>query len=273
MPELPEVETIVRGLNTTIIGSCIVKAERSMFNLRRNSSHETLATLMDTTILKVERRAKYIIITLSDERSLLLHLGMSGRLLLQSETEDLSKHEHVRLHLQNKLKLVLRDPRRFGMCEVLGPDEVYKHPMLKNLGVEPLTPEFNAQYLHAQFIRRVSRVKVMIMNSQIVVGVGNIYASESLFLSGIHPQTPAQLLTISQLEVLVDSIKLVLQKAILAGGSTLRDYVNIDGQVGRFQYDFWVYGRVGESCLTCEGQIQRLIQVGRSTFFCPRCQR
>ena len=275
MPELPEVEITRRGLipllNQTVANVVIRNA-----SMRWPIPAHLPETLINQKLLSLKRRAKYI---LADFQcgTLLLHLGMSGRISLLDRNYPPEKHDHfdIAFHgVEGKAGQVLRlrDPRRFGAVLWAGL-EPNTHALLAPLGPEPLDDSFNAKYLYEQLKSRSAAIKVAIMDSHLIVGVGNIYASESLFRARIHPEIPAKNLTIKQCEKLVSEIKDTLNAALEAGGSSLRDFFGVDGNIGYFQQEYFAYGRTGEPCKVCSKQI-RCIRLGqRSTFFCAHCQK
>jgi formamidopyrimidine-DNA glycosylase len=269
MPELPEVETVVRGLRSEIVGQKIIDIKLSDKKLRQKFP-ENITDIIGSKIRSVERRSKYIIINLDNSKALVVHLGMSGKLLFGNKIPA-NKHDHVKIKLSHE-NLVYNDPRRFGLVTLVANDEFETHPLFNELGVEPLTDAFDANMLKSLVRNKVGNIKSFIMNAKYIVGVGNIYACESLFYSGIHPLRQPKSLTDVELKKLVTNIKKVLKAAIESGGSTLRDYVRSNGDVGSFQHEFAVYGRKGQSCKTCGTKIDMVRMAGRSTFFCPKCQ-
>lgn len=272
MPELPEVETIKSGIGRSIIGKKIILVINSDKNLRLPFP-KNLADLVGQKIIDVERRARYILIKTSKKQIILVHLGMSGKLLyLQKVPEKLAKHNHFFMQFSDGACLIYDDPRRFGLIDLVDADKINQHSMIKNLGSEPLFKSFNAKYLQSQLQNKKINIKTAMMDNTIVVGVGNIYVNESLFESKISPLRQAKNLTKKELEILVKNIKIILRKAIKLGGSTLRDYVQSNGDVGGFQFDFKVYGRDNENCPVCSGKIKRIKQNGRSSFYCSVCQ-
>lgn len=272
MPELPEVETVKRGLSPLLQGQTIEQVWHSHHNMR-HPWPEDFDELIGLSIVSTHRRAKYLLLQLSDDSHLVFHLGMTGVIrVLSCEGYQLVKHDHCLIHFPNQQVLVFNDPRRFGsVVWVKGPLEA--HPMFARLGPEPLENEFDATYLTQQAKGKKTTIKSLIMNNQVVVGVGNIYASEALFLSGIHPHRPAGRISSRRLQGLVDSIQHVLKQAVDAGGTTLKDFRNSDGQPGYFQQTLNVYGREGEKCPRCEATISVVKTCGRSTFLCSKCQR
>jgi formamidopyrimidine-DNA glycosylase len=273
MPELPEVETVRRGLSSAIGGSRIEQVTVRERRLRWPIAEAFETSLSGQSILRLERRSKYLLFRLS-RSTLLAHLGMTGSFLVHrgDALPDLRAHDHVDLALSNGLTLRYNDPRRFGSMHVFDGDDVTQ-PLLAHLGPEPLTDAFNASYLYTQTRRRPGPIKHAIMDNTLVVGVGNIYANESLFRAGIHPNRAANRISLSRYEALVGEIKAVLTEAIEAGGSTLRDYVNANGEPGYFQLNYFVYGRDREPCKRCSSLLRLMRHGGRATVFCARCQR
>ncbi len=279
MPELPEVETIVRSLAKAISGATLTKLEVYSPKLRYEIPSK-LKSLEGLKLNKIFRRSKYILFeflasTKSNQQDNLLlavHLGMSGRLLLFEDDFFKTKHDHLFLSFDNGFKLRLNDPRRFGIVDLLKASELDTHKLFRDLGPEPFSEEFSAKYLHKRNRKKSKAVKLFIMDPGVVVGVGNIYASEALFEAGIKPQRAASTLTLKDCTKLREAILYVLDKAIKAGGSTLRDYLQADGKQGYFQHEFKVYGREGEPCSRCKTPIKRLVQGQRSSFYCAGCQ-
>ena len=271
MPELPEVETALRGIAPHLIGRRILRLLARERRLRWPVPETVDQAVAGQRIIALRRRAKYLLLEL-EEGTLLLHLGMSGSLrVLPAETAP-NAHDHIDLVLTDGQCLRLRDPRRFGSLHWV-PPPVEAHPLLRELGPEPLSDAFDGAYLHHRAQGRRGAVKGFIMDSHIVVGVGNIYASESLFMAGIHPQRAAGRIGAQRYDRLADSIKLVLTAAIAEGGTSLRDFVQEDGNPGYFAQQLRVYGRDGAPCPGC-GQPVRQRRIGqRSSFYCPRCQR
>lgn len=272
MPELPEVETIKSGLARNIIGKKVKAVQNSGKNLRLPFP-KNLQDLVDQKIVDVERRARYLLIKTSKKQILLVHLGMSGKLLYFAKAPGkLEKHNHFFLQFSDGSCLIYDDPRRFGLIDLVDEKKINQHQMIKNLGPEPLSASFDGEYLQSQLKNKKINVKTAMMDNAIVVGVGNIYINESLFESKISPVREAKSLSQKELEILIKNIKNILQKAIKLGGSTLRDYVQANGDAGGFQFDFKVYGRDNENCLVCSGKIKRIKQNGRSSFYCQSCQ-
>ena len=276
MPELPEVEITRRGLvpllNQTVANVVIRNA-----SMRWPIPAHLPETLINQKLLSLKRRAKYILADFessdaSKSGTLLLHLGMSGRISLLDRNYLPEKHDHFDIHFNDGQVLRLRDPRRFGAVLWAGL-QANNHALLASLGPEPLDDSFNAKYLHDQLKTRSAAIKVAIMDSHLVVGVGNIYASESLFRARIHPETSAKNLTIKQCEKLVSEIKATLNAALEAGGSSLRDFFGVDGNIGYFQQEYFAYGRTDEPCKVCSKPIKCIRLGQRSTFFCQSCQK
>ena len=270
MPELPEVETACRGIAPHLIGQCVAKVVVRQRQLRWPVPAALIKTLPGLTIRTVARRAKYILIG-TDAGTALLHLGMSGSLRVVARQTAPSKSDHVDIVLTNGQCLRLRDPRRFGSLLWTTGDPA-QHKLLKNLGPEPLGPDFDGDYLYTASRHRKIAVRDFLMNSQVLAGIGNIYANECLFLAAIRPQRAAGKVTRAHYQSLALAIRKTLEKAIRAGGTTLRDFQNADGLPGYFQQTLKVYGRKGEAC-HC-GTPVRGVKLGqRSAFFCPRCQK
>ncbi|GAA5494111.1 DNA-(apurinic or apyrimidinic site) lyase [Rubritalea squalenifaciens DSM 18772] len=271
MPELPEVETTCRGISPFLTNKTISRVDVREERLRWPVSPE-ICSATGLVITQVRRRAKYIILDTQSGGHILIHLGMSGSLRICGADSDIRKHDHVIFHLPDELELRYHDPRRFG-CILWVEGNVESHPLLKDLGPEPLSEEFSADYLYASTRGRNTAIKLHIMNNHHVVGVGNIYACESLFMSGIHPTRSAGRISKSRLTKLHQAIQTVLERSITQGGTTLRDFVNSDGQPGYFKQQLEVYDREGEPCRQCGAAIKRIVLGQRSTFYCPKCQR
>jgi len=271
MPELPEVETTLRGLAPHLTGQCIKQITIRNPHLRWPVPANLPEILRKQTIHTLHRRAKYLLIE-CDNGTLILHLGMSGSLRVLPANTPAEKHDHFDLVMGNGTLMRLRDPRRFGAVLWHGGD-ISQHILLAKLGPEPLLNDFNAAYLHRATRKRSAAIKQMIMDSHVVVGVGNIYASESLFHAGIRPQLPAGKLSLPRCERLVQTIRETLNASITQGGSTLRDFVDSNGKPGYFQQSYTVYGRTGEPCRVCGTSIKQIVQGQRSTFYCPVCQK
>jgi formamidopyrimidine-DNA glycosylase len=271
MPELPEVETTCRGiaphLTDRVVADVIVRHPQ----LRWPVPRALAGKLRGCVIQSVERRAKYLLLRFV-HGTLILHLGMSGSLRLVDAATPVGKHEHFDLVLDSGRALRLTDPRRFGAV-LWTRDDPARHELLRNLGPEPLGEGFDAMYLYLASRRRKTAIKLFIMDSKVVVGVGNIYASEALFRAGIHPARAAGSLSRERCARLAEAIREVLLEAIKQGGTTLRDFTGGDGKPGYFAQALRVYGRAGEPCTACGATIKQTRQGQRSTYYCPRCQR
>lgn len=268
MPELPEVEITKQGM-MPLLGQQVRHVVTRTFALRWPIPAHLGQTLADQKLQKLTRRAKYILAEF-ETGVLIFHLGMSGRISLLPDEMPAEKHDHFDVVFYNNQLLRLHDPRRFGA--VLWSENPLKHPLLINLGVEPLDDCFDAGYLHQKLHHKKAAIKTIIMDSHLVVGVGNIYASESLFRARISPQMHARDLSLQQCDQLVKAIKATLIDALKAGGSSLRDFFGADGSPGYFQQEYFVYGRTRQPCKICEAVITHIRQGQRSTFYCPNCQ-
>lgn len=271
MPELPEVETTRRGIAPAVVGRTIERALVREPRLRWRIPRSLASAVSSQPVRALRRRAKYLIFDL-DRGALILHLGMSGSLRLLPGSTPPLPHDHVDLLLDSGMCLRFNDPRRFG-CLLWTERDPLAHPLLAALAPEPLSEAFNAEYLARALKGRRVAIKQALMNAQVVVGVGNIYASEALFRARIRPRRAAGRLRRAETASLVEAIKAVLEDAIRAGGTTLRDYVNPQGLPGYFQQKLYVYERAGEPCLICGAPIKQLVQAQRSTYFCPECQK
>lgn len=270
MPELPEVETTRRGLlplETQLVTSVVVRNSALRWPVTPNLS----AILSGQHFLQIARCAKYLLVR-CEQGTLLIHLGMSGRLCLLPDNQPAEKHDHVDVLFASGQVLRLRDPRRFGAVLWISGDPL-QHPLLASLGLEPLESQFDGTYLYRETRSRSAAIKTVIMDAHLVVGVGNIYASESLFRAGINPKTPANRIGVARYQRLAEEIKTTLAAAIEAGGSSLRDFFGADGNPGYFQQEYFVYGRTGQLCKVCGAVISTIRQGQRSTFYCPQCQK
>lgn len=271
MPELPEVETTRRGVEPHVIGARVVEVLVHDKRLRWPIPSALKRKLTGQPITNVVRRAKYLLFH-TPRGALLLHLGMSGRLRVVPTGTPRQAHDHLDIRLDNGQMLRLNDPRRFG-CALWLTGDPDKHALLKNLGPEPLSEDFGGDYLLDRARGRSAPVKSFLMDQRIVVGVGNIYASEALFAAGIHPTRPAGRITLDRYRCLAESVRMVLGEAIRAGGTTLRDYVGVDGGSGYFQLQLKAYDRAGQPCVKCKTAIRQKVIGQRSSYYCPRCQR
>lgn len=276
MPELPEVETVMRGLMPVMVGQKINHADVRREGLRWPFPEGFAKRLTGARVETMQRRAKYILMALDCGETLLVHLGMSGKVLIDdSGAQPPGKHDHVVLDIDNGVRIIFNDPRRFGALDLLETAELDKHKLLAALGPEPLGNLFNAAYFGEKLAGRKSPIKSAMLDQRIVAGLGNIYVCEALWRAGIAPLSQCAALTPAQLADLTAHIRDVLTEAIAAGGSSLKDYRQTNGELGYFQHNFAVYGREGEACTApgCDGVIHRIIQSGRSSFYCPSCQQ
>jgi formamidopyrimidine-DNA glycosylase len=297
MPELPEVETVKRGLEPILLGKVIISVELRRANLRFPFPEGFAAKLTGAKVLSLTRRAKYILIDLDNRHTLISHLGMTGRFTAlrpegggtnlgefyfetgASPNAD-GPHDHVVFTLENGVRMIYSDPRRFGMMDLWHTHELGDHRLLKDIGVEPLGNELNAQYVANKFRGKSAPLKAALLDQRIIAGLGNIYVCEALHRSRLSPKRKAGTLVKAKshdprLDNLLRHIKDILNEAIFAGGSTLQDFVGADGAKGAYQQRFSAYDREGENCSNegCDGQIKRIAQAGRSTFYCPTCQK
>jgi formamidopyrimidine-DNA glycosylase len=279
MPELPEVETVMRGLQARLEGRVIARARIGRPDLRWPLPAGLGQRLTGARVTGFRRRAKYILMRLDRGESLLIHLGMSGRMLIAvDDAADPALHEHVTLTTDDGFRVGFIDPRRFGSLDLVPTEAEDAHKLLVGLGPEPLDDAFNAATLSEALQSRKTPIKAALLDQRTVAGLGNIYVSEALFRAGLSPLRLAHSVAGARATRLVPAIKSVLTEAIAAGGSSLRDYVQTDGELGYFQHAWAVYGREGERCADCPGApgcagIRRITQSGRSTFYCPRRQR
>lgn len=275
MPELPEVETVTQALNRFVKGRKVLRIESHISRLRYDLDFSDLDDSFPNQFTTIRRRAKYIIVEMTNTKALLIHLGMTGSFRLEPIIIDRQKHDHVEFYLDSEEVLRFNDPRRFGFIKVINLPEAGKDPIeLPILSPEPLSPAFDNQWLRDKCRGRKKPIKNLLMDNSCVVGVGNIYASESLFRAGIHPERSASSLSFPRIKNLRQAIVEVLREAIEAGGTTIINFTSINSQEGSFSRQLNVYDRLGERCLKCNrGQIQRVVMAGRSTFFCAVCQR
>ncbi|SNZ20009.1 bifunctional DNA-formamidopyrimidine glycosylase/DNA-(apurinic or apyrimidinic site) lyase [Cohaesibacter gelatinilyticus] len=295
MPELPEVETVRSGLAPFMEGETIEKAEVRRPNLRFDFPHLMAERLKGREITSLGRRSKYLLADLDDGQVLVIHLGMSGsfRVIEKGEAHLIAdeafhiergkrpKHDHVVLHMSNGAVILYNDPRRFGFFDLIARSELADHAYFAKMGVEPVGNELSADHLAPLFASRKAPLKAVLLDQHVIAGLGNIYVCEALHRSGLDPRKPArELVTKSgkpskKLELLTDEIRATIAEAIKAGGSTLKDHTKADGTLGYFQHSFKTYDREGEPCNKegCKGSIERIVQSGRSTFFCSSCQK
>lgn len=274
MPELPEVETTRRGLALKLKGRRIARIVAHRPDLRFPLPKDFVQRIRGRRVRTLERRAKYILIRLEGGLVWLIHLGMSGRMLLRPGwPNDIGPHDHVVFATDEGWSVTFNDARRFGMMDLVAEADLAHHRLLKGLGPEPLDPAFTAAVLAAALKAKRAPMKAALLDQRVVAGLGNIYVSEALFRARIHPKRLAGTVAPPRLAKLVPAIKAVLKEAIAAGGSSLRDYVQSDGEIGYFQKRFRVYDREGQPCTVCRQPIKRIVQAGRATFFCPRCQK
>jgi formamidopyrimidine-DNA glycosylase len=292
MPELPEVETVRRGLAPVMEGVVIAHADVNRPNLRWPFPERMAERLSGVRVERLRRRSKYILADLSSGETLLVHLGMSGRMLVSGDFSNpllasgktaqfvhdhppAEKHDHVVFHMENGARITFNDPRRFGAMDLMDTATAADHKLLALIGPEPLGNDFHEAVLVAAFKGRNTPVKSALLDQRIVAGLGNIYVCETLFRAGISPLRKAGRIAAPQVAAMVPIIRTVLEDAIAAGGSSLRDFRQADGELGYFQHSFDVYGREGEACRRdgCSGTVTRAVQSGRSSFYCPVCQR
>ncbi len=283
MPELPEVETVRRGLTPAMEGAVITHAAVNRPDLRWPFPERMAERLTGAQVTQLRRRSKYILADLDTEETLLIHLGMSGRMTVSGDPLGQfahdhpahQKHDHVVFDMDNGARVTFNDPRRFGAMDLLPIATADTHPLLAKLGPEPLGNDFNESYLAARLSGRNTPIKSALLDQRIVAGLGNIYVCEALFRAGITPRRKAGAISEKRVHTLVPIVRHVLTEAIEAGGSSLKDFRQADGELGYFQHSFDVYGREDQPCKTpdCGGTISRITQSGRSSFFCPQCQR
>lgn len=283
MPELPEVETVRRGLIPAMEGAVIARADVNRPDLRWPLPVDMAPRLTGKTVLALRRRSKYILADLSSGETLLIHLGMSGRMTVSGDPLGVFhhahpapvKHDHVVFQMENGARVTFNDPRRFGAMDLISTPDADSHPLLARLGPEPLGNQFDESYLADALSGRNTPIKSALLDQRIVAGLGNIYVCEALYRARISPKRRARNLSRARASALVPIIRDVLRDAIEAGGSSLRDFRQADGELGYFQHSFDVYDREGDPCRTpgCQGTITRIVQSGRSSFYCTSCQR
>jgi formamidopyrimidine-DNA glycosylase len=283
VPELPEVETVRRGLEPVLAGRVITHAEARRPDLRWPLPPRLGERLSGARVERIRRRSKYLLADLDRGETLIIHLGMSGRMLVSGampgrfhhDHPALARHDHVVIDIDGGARVTFNDARRFGAMDLVATDRAEAHPLLAGLGPEPLCNGFSEDYLIARLRGRNTPVKTALLDQRLVAGLGNIYVSEVLHRAGISPRRRVGRIAAGRIAALVPIIRQVLEEAIEAGGSSLRDHRRTDGELGYFQHRFRVYGRAGQPCPTpgCGGTVARLVQSGRSSFHCPRCQR
>lgn len=283
MPELPEVETVRRGLQPVMEEKVIRRAEVRRPDLRWPFPERMAERLSGAEVRQLRRRSKYILADLSTDETLIIHLGMSGRITISGDPQGrfhqdhaaIEKHDHVVLYMDNGARITFNDPRRFGAMDLAPSDQVEAHKLLCNLGPEPLGNAFDEAYLAQRLKGRNTPIKSALLDQKVVAGLGNIYVCEVLYRAGIAPARSAAKISRERIASLVSLIRDVLNEAIAAGGSSLRDYRQTDGELGYFQHTFAVYDREDQPCQSpeCQGRIRRIVQSGRSSFYCPQCQR
>lgn len=288
MPELPEVETVRRGLEPVLTGRVIARAEVRRPDLRWPFPPRMAERLEGARILRLRRRSKYLLADLDRGESLIIHLGMSGRMLISAGPQAAPvmpgvfvqnhpaalKHDHVILDIEGGARVTFNDARRFGAMDLWATEGLAAHRLLAGLGPEPLGNGFNAEYLAGRLAGRTGSIKALLLDQKVLAGLGNIYVCEALWRAGISPLRSGGTLSGAEVELLVVAIRAVLTDAIASGGSSLRDYRQADGELGYFQHSFVVYGREAAPCRRpgCDGEIIRVAQSGRSSFYCPACQ-
>ena len=283
MPELPEVETVLRGISPILEGNQIDYAQVNRPDLRRPFPNNLAKRLKNRKINFLHRRSKYILIDLSGGETLVMHLGMSGRIIISQKvagtfhhnTNHSQKHDHFVLHLKDNHQLTFNDPRRFGVIDLLRTENLELSSMLSQIGPEPLSNSFNEAYFVSTLRVKKTNIKSALLDQRVVAGLGNIYVCEALFRAGISPKRQALRISHKKLSSLVPIIKEILLEAISSGGSSLRDFRNASGDLGYFQHSFDVYGREDQDCYNteCDSKIKRITQAGRSSFYCSNCQR
>ncbi|MBX7146270.1 MAG: bifunctional DNA-formamidopyrimidine glycosylase/DNA-(apurinic or apyrimidinic site) lyase [Alphaproteobacteria bacterium] len=275
MPELPEVETTCQALALYLKGQSIKKVDVYHNQLRSFLPEKFQLSLKDKEIIDVTRKAKYIVIRLSHGLIWICHLGMSGSFALRTQLQKPLKHDHIVVTTTQGTKIAYNDPRRFGMMDLIYENQLMDYPLFKKLGPEPLDKKFNGKILEQIISKKTGSIKSVLLDQTVVSGLGNIYVCESLFDAGILPQRIASTIKNNEAQKLALSIQKVLKKAIKAGGSSLKDYKKINGELGYFQHQWAVYGKEGKACVKCKSKIgiMKIIQAGRSTYYCQKCQK
>ena len=273
MPELPEVETVRAALEPVISGQTIASVRLTRGDLRWPLPEHLDKSLLGKRCSAPKRRSKYILIDLSNKKTLLIHLGMSGAIRLYDQKPNFTKHDHFSVEFTSGQWLVFCDPRRFGHLDLFASAATPTHPLLRSLGVEPLSDEFTDPVLVTLMKGRKTTIKSALLDQQLVAGLGNIYVSEALFRAGISPRRKAATIVGQRAHRLTEAIKAVLLEAINAGGTSLRDHIQPGGEIGYFAQNLRVYGKTGQSCVDCGQAIKQIVQSGRSSFYCSSCQR
>lgn len=266
----------MRGLVPLLLNRTLVKVTVRAKQLRFPFPANFAERLTWRTVISINRRAKYILLTLDSGETLLLHLGMSGRLVKTGHDDPIKAHDHVIFETDRGDQVRFHDPRRFGIMDIVPKGkagDTAMHKLLDNIGPEPLGPELTATYLQQKLAGKSASIKTLLLDQRLIAGLGNIYVSEALFRARINPEAPGGKISAQKMAALAPAIKEVLEAAISAGGTSMRDYVQADGQMGNFQSQFAVYGRTDKPCPACQTPIRRIIQAGRSTFYCPKCQK
>lgn len=277
MPELPEVETTCRGLAAQMVGQILHDVTLRRSGLRRPFPIDLGATVAGAKITAMTRHSKYVLMHLNNGGVIIIHLGMSGRMAFMPHGAAPEKHDHVIFHYGSArttkpAQVFFNDARRFGVLDYTTTDQLKTHPLLKDTGIDPFAPEMTGQWLFGQLQKRKGPIKTALMDQKLIAGLGNIYVCEALFLARVAPERPGHQVTAKETAALVRGIHKVLEAAIAAGGSSLRDYAHTDGKLGYFQNSHRVYGRENEPCTRCRAPVRRIVQAGRSSFFCPACQ-
>jgi formamidopyrimidine-DNA glycosylase len=277
MPELPEVETTCRGLAAKMVGQILHDVTLRRSGLRRPFPIDLSTQVAGTKITAITRHSKYALMHLDNKGVIIIHLGMSGRMAFMPYGAVPDKHDHVIFHYgtarsKKPAQVFFNDARRFGVLDYTTKKQLATHPLLKDTGIDPFDPDMTGRWLFEQFQKRKAPIKATLMDQKVIAGLGNIYVCEALFLAKVQPERPTNQVTAKEATALVKAIHKVLEAAITAGGSSLRDYAQTDGTLGYFQNSHNVYGREDEPCVRCKTPVQRIVQAGRSSFFCPQCQ-
>ena len=283
MPELPEVETVCRGMKLSMMGRTIKSAEIRRPDLRWPLPKEMKNRITGKAISSITRRAKYILIGLDSQETIIIHLGMSGRILIDNNPSAgflqnkkvFGKHDHVTVYLDNDVSVTFNDARRFGAMDLVSTKELNGHWLIKNIGPEPLGNSLNTTYLHRVLKNKSVNIKTALLDQRLIAGLGNIYVCEILYRAKVSPKRKAKNLSKKSIDKLIRVLRIVLLEAIDAGGSSLKDHRQTSGEIGYFQHNFTVYGRMDQNCLDddCHAVVKRITQGGRSTFYCSNCQR